>query len=79
MQVLHLSRHKFECSRMHLQVMTDLSLPTKIIAPHQEVSYGALFFNTACIVIKELRDGHKLTASIVAPSVIVLNMKNATQ
>jgi hypothetical protein len=38
----------FECSRMHLQVMTDdLYIPTKKIAPHQAVSYGALVFNTA--------------------------------
>jgi hypothetical protein len=67
---------------MHLQVMTDLSLPIKIIAPHQEVSYGALVFNTAYMktVIDELEVGmNKLTASIVAPSVIVLKMKNATQ
>lgn len=35
---------------MHLQVMTDISLPTEIIAPHREVSYGALVFNTAYII-----------------------------
>ena len=59
----------------------------KRIAPHQEVSYGALFFNTAVAIARQIEERcvrigvheQQLTASIVAPSVIVLNMKNATQ